>query len=554
MDIDKDGLYFIPLGGSEQFGANLNVYICDGKLLAVDCGMGFADEHYPGIDLLLPDPSFLEDNRDNLEGLIITHAHEDHIGGVAYLWDRFRCPIYCTPFTAVVMEKKLEEAGLRDVEVNVIEPLDKLQTGPFTVEPLPVSHSVPDTCALVIETKYGRVLHSGDWNLDPNPVIGYKTDAKNFKAAGKKGILAYVGDSTNANVNGRAGSERDVEKGLAEEFKKCPGRIIVTTFASNVGRLISIARAAEQAGRKACVVGRSMHRMIGVAFHCGYMDDVPVFIQEGDLDNYPDEEIVIIATGSQGESRAATARIARGDFPAVSSKKTDTVIFSARNIPGNEIKINEVKNNFSAAGINVISPSDTDNTIHVSGHPCRDEIAEMFQWLRPEIVVPVHGEHTQLQAHADFAHECQVPHVILPKNGSVIKLAPGKPALEDHVVTALLAVDQKRIIPADHLSITQRRKLQYTGAVHVTVVLDDRGDLKADPKVNTIGLIDPDDMAEEQFLGNLYEEILDLLDDLSQEKLNDDHFVTEELRNGVRRFCYHFLGIKPAANVHVVRV
>ncbi|GJL84868.1 MAG: MBL fold hydrolase [Micavibrio sp.] len=554
MDFDTKGLYFIPLGGSEQFGANLNVYICDGKLLAVDCGMGFADEHYPGIDLLLPDPSFLEENRDALEGLIITHAHEDHIGGVAYLWNRFRCPIYCTPFTAVVLEKKLEEAGIRDAEINVIEPLDRLETGPFTIEPLPVSHSVPDTCALIIETKYGRVLHSGDWNLDPNPVIGYKTDAKHFKAAGKKGVLAYVGDSTNANVDGRSGSERDVEKGLGAEFLKCPGRIIVTTFASNVGRLITIARAAEKAGRKTCVVGRSMHRMIGAAFHCGYMDDVPSFIQEGDLDKYPDEEIVIIATGSQGESRAATARIARGDFPAVTSKKTDTVIFSARKIPGNEIGINEVKNNFSAAGINVISPSDTDNTIHVSGHPCRDEIAEMFQWLRPEIVVPVHGEHTQLQAHADFASDCQVPTVILPKNGSVIKLAPGKPTLQDHIVTGLLAVDQKRIIPADHLSISQRRKLQYTGAVHVTVVLDQRGDLVTEPRVNTIGLIDPDDLAEEQFLGNMHEEILDLMDELSEEKLNDDHFITEELRIGVRRFCYHFLGIKPATNIHVVRV
>ncbi len=554
MNFDEDGFYFIPLGGSEQFGANLNVYVCDGKFLAVDCGMGFADEHFPGIDLLLPDPALLEDNRDKLEGLIITHAHEDHVGGVAYLWDRFRCPLYCTPFTAEVLDRKMDEAGHKNYDIHIIEPLKSLEIGVFKIEVLPVSHSVPDTCSLVIETKHGRVLHSGDWNLDPNPVIGYKTESQNFIAAGKKGILAYIGDSTNANVNGRAGSERDVEKGLTAEFKNCPGRILVTTFASNVGRLISIARAAEACGRKTLVVGRSMHRMVGAATECGYMDDVAPFIAEDELDNYSDEEIVIIATGSQGESRAALARISRGDFRTVSSKKTDTIIFSARNIPGNETKINEVKNNFSAAGINVISPSDTKNTIHVSGHPCRDEIAEMFQWLKPKIVVPVHGEHTQLQAHADFARECQVPQVILPKNGSVIKLGPGPAALIDHVETAMLAVDQKRIISADHASISQRRKLQYTGAMHVTVVLDDGGELVADPKVDTIGLVDANDPAEQKFLANMQEEILDLLDELPWKKRQDDDFVTEELRIGMRRFTYHFLGIKPETNVHVVRV
>ncbi len=554
MVLEDKGLFFIPLGGSEQFGVNLNVYICDGRLLAVDCGMGFADENFPGIDLLLPDPAFLEENREELEGLIITHAHEDHIGAVAHLWPRFECPIYCTPFTAAVLEKKLEEAKIRHAEVNIIEPFDQIKTGPFSVQPLPVSHSVPDACALLIETRYGRVVHSGDWNLDPNPVVGYRSEAKTFKEAAKKGILAYIGDSTNANVDGRSGSERDVEKGLAEEFKNCPGRIFVTTFSSNVGRLISIARAAQKAGRKTVVVGRSMHSMIGAAYDCQYMKNVPDFIAEDDMDDYPDNKLVIIATGSQGESRAVLPRIARGDFPDISTRTTDTVIFSARAIPGNEIKINEVKNNFSAAGIRVIGPKDTANVIHVSGHPCREEIVEMYQWLRPKIVVPVHGEHTQLQAQADLAQANQIPQIVMPRNGSVIKLAPGQAEIIDHIPTQLLAVDLKRIIPANHLSIVQRRKLQYTGVVHVTVVLDGRGELAAEPKINTIGLIDPDDMAEEQFIGNLHEEIIDILDDMGEDEISDDHFVTEELRIGVRRFVFHFLGIKPAANIHVVRI
>ncbi len=554
MPFDKEGLYFIPMGGSEQFGANLNVYVSQGKLLAVDCGIGFADEQFPGIDILLPDPSLLEDNMENLEALIITHAHEDHVGAAALLWNRLRCPIYCTAFTAAILQRKLEEEKRTHVEVNIVQPMDQFDVGPFHVQFVPVAHSIPDTCSLIIETKEGRVVHSGDWNLDPHPVAGYETDPGPFKAAGKKGVLAYIGDSTNAQVKGRAGSESEAAKGLAAEFKECEGRIIVTCFSSNIGRITSIARAAKEAGRDVGVVGRSLHRMIGAARQCGYMDDVPEFVPEEDLGLLPHDKAVIIATGSQGEYRAALAKMSRGDHQSVTLGKGDTVIFSARAIPGNEKSINTIKDNLSAAGVQIVTPRDTKNVIHVSGHPCRDEMADMYQWVKPKVAVPVHGGHMQLQAHADLARSCQIQNVIVPKNGSVIRLAPGKAEIVDHIETGLLAVERKRIIDSSHNSISTRRKLQYTGAVHVTVVLDARGEMMAEPRCDTVGLIDHKDAAEQQFEKNMHEEIEDLLEDMTREERMDDHFVSEELRIGMRRFVYHFLGIKPKTTVHMVRI
>jgi ribonuclease J len=549
--MDKDALYFAPLGGSEQFGMNLNTYICDGKILVVDCGVGFADERFPGIDLILPDPIFLEENRDKVQALVITHAHEDHIGGVAYLWKRFRCPIYTTPFTAAVLHEKFKEANIRDADVYVINPHESFTQGPFKVEFLPVSHSVPDTCSLLISTRHGNILHSGDWNLDAKPVVGYKTEAKTFMDKGDLGILAYVGDSTNAQVPGFAGSEADVEIGLEAEFRKRKGKVAVTIFSSNIGRIISVARAAKKTGRDVGVIGRSMHRMIGCAIDCGYMKGLPKFILEEDLGYLPDERTVLIMTGSQGEPRAALARVARGDHPNISLKKGDTVIFSARSIPGNERNVNVVRNQLCGAGVEVVTPSDTDNVIHVSGHPCRDEISQMLQWVRPQTVIPVHGERTQLDAHASFARECQIPHTVVPNNGSVIRLAPGKPETVDHVSTGILAVDQKRVISVDHPSISQRRKLQYTGAVHVSLALDARGKLIGQPKLELIGLVSND---EKQIDDNLYDEIMDILEDMSWQERTDDHFVEEELRIGVRRFFVQVLGIKPKTTVHVIRV
>lgn len=555
IGLDPKQIYFIPLGGSEQFGVNFNLYAYDGKWLAVDLGMGFADERFPGIDIVLPDPSFIEPYKNDISALVITHAHEDHIGAVAHLWPRLKCPIYCTEFTASVMKRKLDEVmASREAIVNIVKPGETINVGPFKLEFIQVSHSIPDTAALLIETKAGRVLHSGDWNLDPTPVLGKPTDYEALKRAGNKGILAYIGDSTNAEVPGRTGSEVEVEAGLAKVFAECRGRIGITIFASNIARVQSIVKAAKACDRKVALVGRSLHSMVGSAIDCGYLRDIPDFVSDEEIGYLPDDKQVMIVTGSQGETRAALARIARGDHPDVVFGRGDTVIFSSRAIPGNEKEINTVRNNLSAAGVQVVTPNDTPHTIHVSGHPCRDEIVDMLNWIKPKLVIPVHGERVMLEAQAELARKCQVPHVIVPNNGSVIRLGPDTPETIDHVHTGLLAVEKMRIIDSNHISISERRKLQFSGTVHVTLVVNARGDLLADPQISTVGLIDEERPEEKKIRNGIIDEIEDTLADMEREDLMDDHAVHEEVRIGVRRYVQVMLGMKPKTTVHVVRV
>lgn len=555
MNFKKDELYFIPLGGAEQFGVNLNVYGYQGKWLAIDCGLGFADEKFPGIDILLPDPAFIEERKKDLLGLIITHAHEDHIGAVAHLWPRLRCPIFASPFTAAVLRKKLSEnKECRDAEIIEVSANENITLKPFKVTFTPVTHSVPQTAALFIETDVGNIVHSGDWNLDPAPTIDKPTDPEPFKKFGEKGVLAYVGDSTNAEVDGVSGSEDDVEKGLEAVFRECRGRIAVTIFASNIGRLRSICLAAQATGRQVALLGRSLHTMSAAARDCGYLKDVPNFVDGDDLGYLPDDKVVMIVTGSQGEARAQLARIARGEHQEITFKAGDTVIFSARPIPGNEREIIEVKNNLAASKVRIISPRETQHCIHVSGHPARDEITQMLQWVKPNTVIAVHGERTMLEAHAQLARDLQVPNAIVPNNGAVIRLYPATPQVIDHVETGLLAVEPGRIIDAGHQAIAQRRKLQYTGAVHATLVMDARGDLVADPQISTVGLVDPDAKDGQKFEDDIIEEIEDILADMTREELYDDKFVSEEMRIGIRRFVQHRLSIKPKTSIHLVRV
>lgn len=555
IGLDPKQIYFVPLGGSEQFGVNFNLYAHDGKWLAVDCGMGFADEKFPGIDIVLPDPSFIEPYKSDLSALIITHAHEDHIGAVAHLWPRLKCPIYCTEFTASVLKRKMGEVmASREAVINIVAPGEHINVGPFVFEFIQVSHSIPDAAALLIETKAGRVLHSGDWNLDPTPVLGTPTDEDALKKIGAKGVLAYIGDSTNAEVPGRTGSEVEVEQGLARLFMECKGRIGITVFASNIARVQSIVKAAKAADRRVALVGRSLHSMVSSAVDCGYLRDIPDFVSEEEIGYLPEEKQVIILTGSQGEARAALARIARGDHQDIVFGRGDTVIFSSRAIPGNEKEINTVRNNLSAAGVQVVTPNDTAHTIHISGHPCRDEIVDMLNWVKPKLVVPVHGERIMLEAQADLARQCQVPHVIVPNNGSVVCLGPAVPEIVDHVHTGLLAVEKTRIIDANHAAISERRKLQFSGVVHVTLVINARGDLIADPQVSTMGLLDEDNLEEKKIVRDLLEEIEDTLADMERADLMDDHAVHEEVRIGVRRYMNVVLGTKPKTTVHVVRV
>ncbi|MCB1592612.1 MAG: ribonuclease J [Alphaproteobacteria bacterium] len=550
--IKKDGLYFIPLGGSEQFGVNLNLYATDGQFLAVDCGVGFADERFPGIDLLLPDPAFILKNKKKLKALIITHAHEDHIGAVSRLWPDLGCPLYTSPFTGAVLRKKLEEVGIYDPKMHLIEPMQKVQIGSFKVQFIPMAHSVPDSCALMIRTEKGNVFHSGDWNLDPDPVVGKKTDESVMRRLGNENILACIGDSTNATVQGFSGSEQDAAKGLMEEFAHCEGRIAVTLFSSNIGRMISIARAARQNGRHVAVLGRSLRRMVAAAQECGYLKDIRDFIDEDQYDRLPDSKTVLIVTGSQGEYRSALARIARGEHNTVRFSQGDTVIFSARAIPGNERNINAVKNNLVAAGVRVVTPSESMNTIHVSGHPCRKEIELMLQWLRPQCVIPVHGERVQLEAHAALARECQIAQSVVPRNGSIIRIAPGPVEIIGEVETGLLAVDQDRLIPANDPSIIARRKLQYTGAIHASVLISEDYEMIGEIRLELIGLTDGG--PGEDLEADIRREIEEIIADTADGPELDEEALAEEVRICLRRYAHNRLGLKPKTTVHLFKI
>ncbi|PJB72984.1 MAG: MBL fold hydrolase [Alphaproteobacteria bacterium CG_4_9_14_3_um_filter_47_13] len=555
LDLNPDDLHFIPLGGSEQFGVNFNIYAYKGKWIGIDLGIGFAGPELPGVDILLPDPAFLVERREDLVALIVTHAHEDHVGAIPYIWPRLRCPVYCTKFTAAVLRRKLREApDCRDMEIRVVAPGDKVTIGPFEAHFIHVAHSIPETCAVILETPEGRVVHSGDWNLDPAPVIGLQTDEKSLSQAGNDGVLAYIGDSTNSNVDGRARSESDVETGLDAVFKDCRGRIVVTCFSSNIARIQSICKAAQANGRSVAVVGRSLHHMVGAAKECGYLNDLPRFLEEEEIGDIAADQQVYIVTGSQGEGRAALGKIAHGQMRHIRIGKGDTVIFSARPIPGNEKDIDALKNVLIGAGIEVIGSKDTSHIIHVSGHPCRDEVADMYRWVRPELVIPVHGERLQIEAQADLARKCQVKQVIVPHNGSVIRLKKGGSEIIDHVATGLLALEGKRLIPTDHPAIRERRKLQYTGSVHVSIVLDGRGDLVCDPQVTTVGLIDQEDKLEKRLEEDILDEIEDILADMQREDRRNDHAVQEEIRIGIRRMLNIVTGMKPKTSVHTLRV
>lgn len=556
IEFDPDIMHFLPLGGSEEFGVNFNVYAYKGHLLTIDLGIGFADHRLPGIDIMLPDPSFVEDRQDQLSGIIVTHAHEDHVGGVHHLWERLRCPIYCTEFTAQVLERKFSEnPACRDAEIIIIEAGDIIDIGPFKAEFVHVSHSIPHTVSVVLHTDDGVVVHSGDWNLDPTPVLEEVTDSAHFKRISKENkVLAYIGDSTNATVPGRSASESDVAVGLENIFKTCDGRIIITIFASNVARIHSICKAAGRAGREVAVVGRSLHSMTAAAKNCGLLQDIKDFVSEEEIGFMPNDKQVIIATGSQGEGRAAMARIASGSHRNISVGPEDTVIFSARAIPGNEKDIDAIKNNLIGAGVRMIDPNTTSELIHVSGHPRADEVLEMYSWLKPNAVIPVHGERMQIEAQANLARSVQIPSVVVPANGSIIRIDTKGAEIIGHVETGLLAIEPGRTIDANHVAIVRRRKLQYTGTLFATLVVNKRGDLVADPQVSSIGLIDHDDDDEMWLEDDMIDEITDVVADMSRNDRQSDKKMSEEVRIHLRRFVNDHLKLRPLTIVHVIRL
>ena len=544
-------LLFLPLGGAGEIGMNLNLYGHAGAWLMVDLGITFGDASTPGIDVIMPDPSFIEERRDQLVGLVLTHAHEDHIGAVAYLWDRLRCPVYATPFTAAVLRRKLAEAGLLErVPLTEIPLSGRFTVGPFAIELITLTHSIPEPNALVIETPVGRVMHTGDWKLDPDPLVGPTADEKALIRVGELGVLAMVCDSTNVLVSGDSGSEADVRDTLLDIVGRYENRVAVACFASNVARLETLARVGAAHGRDVALVGRSLWRIYEAAKETGYLRDIPPFLNERDVGYMPRDKVLMICTGSQGEPRSALARIAAGDHPEVSLESGDTVIFSSRIIPGNEISINRMHNRLSELGVQVVTTNE--EHVHVSGHPARDELAQMYQWIRPRIAVPVHGEPRHLVAHAKLALECQVPEAVVVQNGAMVCLAPGRAEIIDEVFTGRLAVDGRHLVDLESSAIRDRRRMIYHGSAVATVILGRDGELHGMPIVSLHG-IEPGER-EDAILPPVVEAVADAVNALSDRDRNDDEQVSEAARRAVRRALRQISGKRPHTEVHLVRV
>lgn len=546
----SDDLVFLPLGGTGEIGMNLNLYGHAGAWLMIDLGITFADDRVGGLDVLMPDPAFIEARRDQLAGLVLTHAHEDHIGAVPYLWPRLRCPIYATPFTAKVLSGKLQEAGLlEEAEITEVPMSGRFSVGPFELELITLTHSIPEPNAVVLRTGAGTVLHTGDWKLDPDPLVGEDYDEAALRGLAGERVLAMICDSTNALVDGDSGSEAEVCSSLNELIGEQKGRVAVACFASNVARVEAVFRAAEAHGRRVALVGRSLLRIFQAARDTGYLAGVRAPIRVEDLGYLPREEVLLLCTGSQGEPRSALWRIVRDEHPHVVLEEGDTVIFSSRVIPGNEISIGRLQNALSRQGLHVVT--DRDHFIHVSGHPAREELAQMYQWVRPKIAIPVHGEARHLAEHAELARACQVPQALVAENGELIRLAPQGAEVVERVETGRLALDGTRLVPLGDESVRARQRMNFNGAAMATVALDGKGALRTDPHVTLQGLLDGQG---EEGLEAARTTIREALARLSRAELRDDAAVHETVRVALRRWAYRLLGKRPVTDVHVLRL
>lgn len=547
-----DEILFLPLGGAGEIGMNLSLYGHAGQWLMVDLGIAFGDDTTPGIDILMPDPTFIRDRRDRLAGLVITHAHEDHLGAVAYLWPELKCPVWCTPFTAAVLRAKVADRGLQSrLPINEVPLGGRFSVGPFDLEFVTMTHSVPEPSALAIRTKAGTILHTGDWKLDPAPLIGAVADEDRLAAIGREGVDAMVCDSTNALVEGTAGSEAAVHESMTRLFGRYRNRIVVTCFATNLARIQSIAQAARANGREVALVGRSLWRIHDAAKATGYLQDVPRFLNDAEAAYLPRDKVVLVCTGSQGEPRSALARIANDDHPEIVLEEGDTVIFSSREIPGNERSIGRVQNALIKLGCEIVTSHDA--FVHVSGHPARDELTRLYQMVRPKLSVPVHGEDRHMMEHAKIARECQVPDVALPENGSILRLAPGPAEVVGQVVHGRLALDGNRLVREGGQSLKNRVRMLHNGAAVATLVLDGRGRLVADPKVALMGLSDGDPQSQ-AIIDEIEDAVRTAIEGMTAGERANDDAVSNTARIAVRRRLMASHGKKPLTEVHLVRV
>ena len=556
MNEGNDELVFVPLGGVGEIGMNLALYGFGRKghvkWLMVDCGVTFAGPDLAGIDLIIPDPSFIEKMRADLAGLVITHGHEDHIGAIADLWPRLLCPVYATRFAAALLEaKRLAEPGAPDVQITVVAHGAAIAIGPFDVEFIAMAHSIPESSALAIRTKLGTILHSGDWKIDAAPGIGKPTDAKRLAAIGAEGVLALVSDSTNILREGVSPSEADVGKTLRDIIGNAAGRVVVTTFASNVARIRAVAEAAMAAKRTVVLVGRAMERVVAVARDCGYLDGIPDFFSQDAFPHIPHDKLVVLATGSQGESRAAIARIADGDHPIVSLSPGDKVIFSSRTIPGNEREVGRIINNFVRSGVEVV----TDRTalVHASGHPRRGEVAQLYAWIRPQIAIPAHGEDIHLAEHAAFAKLQGTQHVITAHNGDVVLLAPGSPGIVGEAPSGRLCKDGNSLVPFGDEALKTRQRLAVSGIVTIALAVTAKGDLAGVPDVMTAGI--PARARDGAAIDAIVNDALfQTFDQLPRQKRREAEIVSTAIEKAVRNAIAAAWGKRPAVHVLVVEV
>ena len=551
----QDELLFCPLGGSGEIGMNMNLFAYgkpdNQKWLMVDIGVTFADDTFPGIDLIYPDPGFIIDKKEDLLGIILTHAHEDHIGAIAHIWPQIKCKIFSTPFTAVLIREKFKEKRI-DIgnSLKIVDLNGTVDLKPFKIEFITLTHSILEPNGLRIETPAGNILHTGDWKCDPNPLIGEKIDSKRLKEIGEKGVLAMICDSTNVFSIGRAGSELDVRKSLLNIMSRLKKRIIVTSFASNVARMESIFYCAEKLGRQISLVGRSMHRIYKAAKQCGYLKDVIEPIDPRDAKKISREKIIYLCTGSQGEPMGAMMRISSYVHPDVHIEKNDTVIFSSKIIPGNERKLYKLHNQLVREGIEVIS--EENEFVHVSGHPNREDLKDMYNWVRPNAVIPVHGEHRHMIEHINFAKEMQVPYPIRVENGDIVKIYPGnKPEVYDKAPSGRLYVDGNIPVEEDSKSIKERKNLSSNGYMEVTILVTPKGNIHKRPILSFKGLPIID---TEEFAYGLEEEIESISNTFSLNNNKQKGNLVDALKIGCRKYTKEKTGKKPFTNINIVKI
>jgi len=550
IEAARDGLVYVPIGGAGEIGMNMYAYGCQGKWIVIECGITFGNETTPGIDVMTADPAFLEELGDDLLAMILTHAHEDHQGATAYLWPRLECPVYATQFTAAMVRTRLAEEGLLDrVPLKEVPLKGAIELGPFRLRLITVTHSIPEPNALAIETPLGRIVHTGDWKLDPDPLIGEVTDETAFRGLGKKGILAMVCDSTNVFVPGDSGSEGDVRRALTEVIGRYRNRVAVACFASNVARIESIALAAEANGRDVALIGRSLWRVTEIARECGYLEGIKPFLTEHDAGFVPRGRILLICTGSQGERGSALARISQHDHANIVLEDGDAVLFSSRNIPGNERNIYAMQDRLVHDGVEILTGRDA--PIHVSGHPARDELARLYDWVRPGISVPMHGEHRHLREHAAFARSLGINDTRIVADGAALKLAPGEPEIVGQVQVGRLGLDGKRLVPLEDDLLAERRRMNFSGFAFVSVGVDSRGRLADKPLISLRGLAT---VEEETDLAEDIEAAIERVTERRARRKWDPDRLSEDIRLAVRRAVSRAIGKKPVTEVHVFRL